>query len=99
MLQHTYFSLYSWAIVAFVFHLLTFQLKKLTQHQFTSIFGKRLDGLEGMAFKLTTSAAGEANGSFIKMHFKGKEPVHEKFTTINPYTRKPLVFLLDAYFE
>jgi len=38
---------------------------------------------------------GEANRSFIKMHFKGKDPVKEKFTAINPYTRKPMVFLLD----
>lgn len=33
--------------------------------------------------------------SFIKMHFKGKDPVKEKLTTISPYTRKPVVFLLD----
>ena len=38
---------------------------------------------------------GEANRSFIKMHFKGQDPVEERFTTINPYTRKPMVFLLD----
>lgn len=38
---------------------------------------------------------GEANRSFIKMHFKEKDPVNERFTTINPYTRKPMVFLLD----
>lgn len=38
---------------------------------------------------------GEANRSFIKMHFQGKDPEEEKFTTINPYTRKPMVFLLD----
>lgn len=38
---------------------------------------------------------GEANRSFIKMHFKGKDPVKERFTTINPYTRMPMVFLLD----
>ena len=29
------------------------------------------------------------------MHFKGQDPVEERFTTINPYTRKPMVFLLD----
>lgn len=29
------------------------------------------------------------------MHFKEKDPVNERFTTINPYTRKPMVFLLD----
>ena len=29
------------------------------------------------------------------MHFKGKDPVKERFTTINPYTRKQMVFLLD----
>ena len=38
---------------------------------------------------------GEANRSFIKMHSQGKDPEEEKFTTINPYTRKPIVFLLD----
>ena len=57
MLQHMYFSLYSWAIVAFVFHLPTFQPKKLTLLQFTSIFGKQLGGLGGMAFKPTTAVA------------------------------------------
>lgn len=38
---------------------------------------------------------GEANRTFIKMHFKDKDAVKERFTTINPYTRKPMVFLLD----
>ena len=38
---------------------------------------------------------GEANRSFVKMHFQGKDPEEEKFTTINPYTRTPMVFLLD----
>ena len=30
-----------------------------------------------------------------KSILKGKDPVKEKFTTICPYTRKPMVFLLD----
>lgn len=40
---------------------------------------------------------GSANRSFIKLHFSGKDPMTEKFTTINPYTREPLVFLMDPY--
>lgn len=40
---------------------------------------------------------GSANRSFIKLHFSGKDPLTEKFTTINPYTREPLVFLMDPY--
>ena len=31
----------------------------------------------------------------MKMHFKGKDPEKERFTTLNPFTRKPMVFLLD----
>lgn len=38
---------------------------------------------------------GEANRTFVKMHFKDKDAVKERFTTINPYTRKPMVSLLD----
>ena len=37
----------------------------------------------------------EANRSFVKMHFKGKDPEKERFMTLNPFTRKPMVFLLD----
>lgn len=40
---------------------------------------------------------GSANRSFIKLHFSGKDPYAEKFTTVNPYTREPLVFLMDPY--
>ncbi|XP_078382573.1 uncharacterized protein LOC144665241 [Oculina patagonica] len=40
---------------------------------------------------------GSANRSFIKLHFSGKDPHAEKFTTVNPYTREPLVFLMDPY--
>lgn len=40
---------------------------------------------------------GSANRSFIKLHFSGKDPYAEKFTTTNPYTREPLVFLMDPY--
>lgn len=39
---------------------------------------------------------GEANRSFIKMHFKEKDPVNERFTTINPYTRKPMGFFVGS---
>lgn len=40
---------------------------------------------------------GSANRSFIKLHFSGKDLHAEEFTTVNPYTREPLVFLLDPY--
>ena len=35
------------------------------------------------------------NRSFIKLQFKGTEPVEKKFTTSNPYTRKSFVFMMD----
>jgi hypothetical protein len=38
---------------------------------------------------------GEANRSLFKMHFNGKDPVKEKFTVINPYTKEPLFFIMD----
>ena len=37
---------------------------------------------------------GEAYRSFIKMHFKGKDPVKERFTTTNPYTKNQWCFFL-----
>jgi hypothetical protein len=40
---------------------------------------------------------GSANRSFVKLHFKDKDPFAEKFTTINPYTGDQLVFILDPY--
>ena len=73
-------NLYSWATMAFAFHLRIFQPKKPNQLHCTPTFGRQL---------------GEANRSFIKMHFKGKDPVEERFATTNPYKRKPMVFLLD----
>ena len=39
---------------------------------------------------------GQANRSFIQMHFKGKDPVKEKYTTTNIHTGQPLVFFLDS---
>ena len=38
---------------------------------------------------------GESNRGFIKMQFSGKNPEEENFTVINPYTRKPLIFIVD----
>jgi len=35
---------------------------------------------------------GQANRSFIQMHFKGKDAVKEKYTTTNIHTGQPLVF-------
>ena len=40
---------------------------------------------------------GEANRSFVKMHFHGKDQENERFTTINPFTRQPMVFLLHPF--
>ena len=36
----------------------------------------------------------EANRSFIQLHFQAKNPEEERFTTIKPYTRTPMVFML-----
>ena len=38
---------------------------------------------------------GESNRGFIKLHFGDKDPEVEKFTVTNPYTREPMVFILD----
>ncbi|KAK3747957.1 hypothetical protein QZH41_019192 [Actinostola sp. cb2023] len=38
---------------------------------------------------------GEANRNFLKIHFEGKDPVKENFTIVNPYTREPLIFIMD----
>ncbi len=38
---------------------------------------------------------GEANRSFIKLHFKGIDPMKSSFTVINPYTKDYLTFFLD----
>ena len=37
----------------------------------------------------------ETNRSFIKLHFKNKDSIEEKFTVVNPYNRKPFVFFVD----
>ena len=37
----------------------------------------------------------EINRSFVKLRFTGKDCYEEKFTSINPYTRKPFVFFMD----
>ena len=49
----------------------------------------------GFSLDYCCTDGGENNRQFIKMHFKGKDPIEERFTIINPYTRKPLVFYLD----
>lgn len=38
---------------------------------------------------------GSANRNFINMHFDENDPVKGKFSVENPYTRKPLIFILD----
>ncbi|XP_070556109.1 uncharacterized protein [Ptychodera flava] len=40
---------------------------------------------------------GQANRSFVQMHFKGKDIVKEKFTTKNPFTHEPMVFYMDPW--
>lgn len=37
----------------------------------------------------------EANRAFVKLHFDGKDPVDELFTVTNPYTKEPMIFILD----
>ncbi|XP_070571398.1 uncharacterized protein [Ptychodera flava] len=40
---------------------------------------------------------GQANRSFIRMHFKEKDPIKEQFTTRNLVTREPFVFFMDPW--
>ncbi|XP_070548616.1 uncharacterized protein [Ptychodera flava] len=40
---------------------------------------------------------GQANRSFVQLHFKGKDPVREKFTTLNLYTHEPMIFYMDPW--
>ena len=91
-----FYNLYSWAIMAFAFHLRIFQPKKPNQLHCTPTFGRQYAGSECSDFKKKKYCCcdgGEANRSFIKMHFKGKGPVEERFTTTNTYKRKPVVFI------
>jgi hypothetical protein len=38
---------------------------------------------------------GESNRSFIKIHFGDKDPAEENVSVVNPYTREPMIFILD----
>ena len=49
----------------------------------------------GINVRYSCFDGGEANRSFLKMHFYGKDPVDEMFTVTNPYTKEPLVFMMD----
>lgn len=49
----------------------------------------------GINIRYCCADGGEANRSLFKMHFNGKDPVKEKFTVINPYTKEPLFFIMD----
>jgi len=51
----------------------------------------------GFSVHYFCGVGGSANRSFIKLYFAGKDPFAEKFTTVNLYTREPLVFLMDPY--
>ena len=61
------------------------------------IFWKAVFWLLKAAFKVRYCCCdgGEANRSFIKLHFKDKDPFKELFTITNPYTKEPLYFILD----
>ena len=37
----------------------------------------------------------ECNRSFIKLHFKNKDPQAQLFTTDNPFTGNPFIFVMD----
>ena len=37
----------------------------------------------------------ECNRQFVKLHFKNKDVVEEKFVTCNIYSGPPMVFLMD----
>ncbi len=51
-----------------------------------------LNGFEVMYCCLDGS---ETNRGFIKLHFKNKDPLFERFIITNPYTRNPFVFFMD----
>ncbi len=35
------------------------------------------------------------NRAFVQLHFKDKDPVREKFATINPYKINNFIFIID----
>ena len=37
----------------------------------------------------------DCNRQFIKMHFKDKDVVQQKFVTHNIYTGRPMIFIMD----
>ena len=37
----------------------------------------------------------DCNRQFVKMHFRGKDPIADKFVTTNVYTGTPMVFIMD----
>lgn len=37
----------------------------------------------------------DCNRQFIKIHFKGKDPVESKFMAKNLYTGEPMIFIMD----
>lgn len=37
----------------------------------------------------------DCNRQFVKIHFKDKDPVEDKFVTHNIYTGGPMVFIMD----
>ena len=48
----------------------------------------------GIIIRYCCADGGEANRNLIKMHFNGKDPVKEKFTVINPYSKELLFFIM-----
>ncbi|XP_031555949.1 uncharacterized protein LOC116292737 [Actinia tenebrosa] len=64
-------------------------------------FWKAVGWLDLYGFNATFCCCdgGQANRSFIQMHFKGKDAIEDNFTTVNPYTRKPMVFILDPSYN
>ena len=37
----------------------------------------------------------DCNRQFIKMHFKDKDVIQQKFVTYNIYTGRPMIFIMD----
>ncbi|XP_070552284.1 uncharacterized protein [Ptychodera flava] len=51
----------------------------------------------GFHVSFSCTDGGQANRSFVLMHFKGKDPFLDNFTTTNIFTHEPMVFYMDPW--
>ena len=96
-MRHTFFKLCFLETMGFRFPFSHFPTKEANPASLYTNFWKAVGRLKRFGFQTNDCCCdgGEANRSFIKLHFQGKNPEKERFTTINPYTRTPMVFMLD----